>query len=86
MIKLEIRACAITSDEILTPKNRQNIFNDIKKMFYKLVYISPEMLVDSPGLNQTLGFLYSRKKIDRFVIDEMHCISSWGKSFRKSYL
>ena len=30
--------------------------------------------------------LYKKKKIDRFVIDEVHCVSNWGQDIRKDYL
>ena len=52
----------------------------------KLVYLTPERLVKSPGLMSTMDFLYGLNKIDRFVIDEVHCVSHWGQDFRKDYL
>lgn len=58
----------------------------IKNVAYKLVYLTPEKLVKSPGLMSTMDYLYSRGMIDRFVIDEVHCVSHWGQDFRKDYL
>lgn len=55
-------------------------------MEYKIVYLTPEKLVKSPPLLSTLDELYRQKKIDRFVIDEVHCVSHWGQDFRKDYL
>ena len=58
----------------------------IKQCQYKLVYTTPEKIVKSPGLINILDDMYAVGKIDRFVIDEVHCVSHWGQDFRKDYL
>jgi len=51
----------------------------------KLLYVTPEQLVNAGGLNDVLRGLAERRLLARFVIDEAHCVSTWGHSFRADY-
>lgn len=55
-----------------------NIYNEIREIKYKIVYLTPEKLVASVALMSVLDELYQRGVLDRFVIDEVHCVSHWG--------
>ncbi|KAG5735507.1 ATP-dependent DNA helicase hus2/rqh1 [Termitomyces sp. T112] len=50
-----------------------------------LVYITPEKLKENNTANRLLGELYRSHCLARFVIDEAHCISTWGQDFREAY-
>ncbi|GAA5983940.1 hypothetical protein JCM11641_001401 [Rhodosporidiobolus odoratus] len=50
-----------------------------------LAYVTPEQIVKSTGFRSILSALHRRKELARFVIDEAHCVSSWGHDFRPDY-
>ncbi|KAJ7684805.1 DNA helicase [Mycena polygramma] len=61
---------------------RDRLFSNAKPT---LLYVTPERLQISASLKSTLSYLYRSKELARFVIDEAHCISTWGQDFRPSY-
>jgi bloom syndrome protein len=87
VLDLDIPACSLSVGNTKTEdKKIGQLYNEIRQIRYKLVYLTPEKLVKSPGLMSTLDELYTADRIDRFVIDEVHCVSHWGQDFRKDYL
>ena len=81
-----ITTCLLSGD--VSTKDKKEIFNNLQLISipYDLIYTTPETLLSNYEFMTILESLYKKKKLDRIVLDEAHCVSTWGHDFRPSYL
>ncbi len=72
---------AVTINGLLDPLERAQSIESIREGKAFILYISPESL-----RSKTIENLLLNRNINRFIIDEAHCFSSWGHDFRVDYL
>lgn len=72
---------AARMDSSVDEEAREEILSQIAEGQLKLLYLSPERVAE-PGVVKLLKSV----SIALVAIDEAHCISEWGHSFRPSYI
>ena len=81
LIKMGIPVSALHCNNL----NKSEEINQILEGKIKIVYMSPEYIIDGEGL-ELAKKLVNKDQLRFLAIDESHCLSAWGHDFRPNYL
>lgn len=73
----------------LTSEEKIEVMNQIKEGSLKFLFVAPERFFIHEafdGIDDFITIIQKYITINLIVIDEAHCVSSWGHDFREDYL
>ncbi|MDQ7047506.1 MAG: DEAD/DEAH box helicase [Sulfurovum sp.] len=71
---------AVAISGFMNPSQRAEAVEQVRNGEADILYIAPESLRSNMIFN-----ILKNRFIERFIIDEAHCLSTWGNDFRQDY-
>ena len=77
-----IRALCLTSD--MGREEAWAVYEELSRPAFepRMLYVTPERLLHSVHLANVLRRLHACRRLTRIVVDECHCVVTWGRDFR----
>ncbi|KIJ23948.1 hypothetical protein M422DRAFT_195320 [Sphaerobolus stellatus SS14] len=84
-ITILVTALNILGKQTADILNKAGIPAEIKSCKYRLIVVSPELLVQHPAFDDLWKTSKFIQRLNHVIFDEGHCISQWSGSFRPEY-
>jgi RecQ family ATP-dependent DNA helicase len=70
----------------LSDSERSSVLHNLKQLDcqYQFVFVSPEAVI-TDSFQSCLDKLNCENRLSFFIVDEAHCINTWGREFRPAY-
>ena len=65
---------------------KKEVLLKLRKKSCKILYTTPETITSNIKFMLIMKELHQENKIQRIVLDEVHCLSLWGHDFRNAYI
>lgn len=85
MDKRTLKVCTLQSLASSSRRSELAVSQKLESGHYAIIFVAVEIMEENKGLVRLLSSAKLRSKLLFVSVDEVHCISQWGESFRTAY-